>query len=257
MSHHDSAAAGRVAVVTGGSGGIGAAVVRELVGAGYRVVFGYLQDVSSAQAVLERNRPSASGEGPPRVMAVRADVACAPDVRRLFDRAEGAYGGVDALVACAAVQASPGVPVERTEDEAFERVLDVNVRGTFHLLREAAARVRRGGRIVTFSSAAVALSVPGQAVYNASKAWGEVMTSLLARELAGREITANTVAPGPTATGLFLSSRAPEAVAALAARTPMGRIGSPEDIASVVGFLLSDAGGWINGQTVSVDGGLV
>jgi 3-oxoacyl-[acyl-carrier protein] reductase len=174
-------------------------------------------------------------------------------VRRLFDRA----GDVDVLVACAGVHAKQRASISDTSDEDIARVIDVNLRGTFHLLREAARRMRDGGSIVTFSSSARHLGVPAQALYNATKAAVEQLSAALARELAGRDITVNCLSPGPTATSLFVERTPRQARDELAARTPLGRIGTPADIASVVSFLAGPDGRWVNGQTIRCTGGLV
>lgn len=244
-----------VAIVAGGSRGIGAAVSRELARRGLRVVIGYRGDHAAAGRVAaEINQAAASGAG--SASAVQVDVSRREDVARLFDAAVAAHDGVDVLVACAGAHA-PVAPLAETEDDDLEGVIGVNLRGTFYLLREASRRLRPGGRIVTFSSSAIAMRVPGQAVYNACKAGVEVMTALLATELRGKNITANTIAPGPTATELFLQRAPAAAVENLARQTPLGRIGQPEDIARLVGFLVGPDGAWVNGQTLRGNGGLI
>jgi 3-oxoacyl-[acyl-carrier protein] reductase len=247
-----------VAIVAGGSRGIGAEVARELARRGMRVVIGYRIDHTAAERVAaEINEIAArAGNAAGAALIVQADVSRRDDVVRLFDVAMGAHDGVDVLVACAGAHA-PVAPLCDTEDVDFDRVVGVNLCGTFYLLREAARRLRPGGRIVTFSSSALAMRVPGQAVYNACKAGVEVMTALLASELRGKNITANTIAPGPTATELFLQRAPQAAIEHLAQQTPLGRIGQPEDIARIVGFLVGSDGSWVNGQTIRGNGGLV
>ncbi len=214
-----------VALVSGGSRGIGAAIAARLEKDGFTVVISHSGD---------------------------ADITDAAAVRDLFDRT----GEVDVLVACAGAQA-PHTTIGAMSEQDYARVVGVNLNGTFHLLREASRRLRDGGAIVTLSSSAVALGVPGQAVYNACKAAVEVLTAQLAKELAGRDITANTVAPGPTATELLLRRANEDTIAGLARQTPLGRIGSAEDVADVVSFLVGPGGRWVNGQTIRVNGGLV
>ncbi len=247
-----------VAIVAGGSRGIGAEVARELARRGMRVVIGYRSDRAAAERVAgEIDEVAARAGGAAGAASiVQVDVSRPEDVVRLFDVATAAHDGVDVLVACAGAHA-PVAPLRDTEDADFDRVVGVNLRGTFHLLREAARRLRPGGRIVTFSSSALGMRVPGQAVYNACKAAIEVMTALVASELRGKNITANAIAPGPTATELFLQRAPQAAVEHLARETPLGRIGQPEDIARIVGFLVGSDGSWVNGQTLRGNGGLI
>jgi 3-oxoacyl-[acyl-carrier protein] reductase len=142
-------------------------------------------------------------------------------------------------------------------DAAFAHQIEINLAGVFKTLREAARRLRDGGRIVNFSSSVVGLYQPGYGVYAATKAAIEAMTHVLAKELAPRGITVNAVAPGPTGTELFLDGKSPEQLRAIAAMNPFGRIGQPQEIAEVVGFLASPAATWVNGQIVRINGGVI
>lgn len=245
-------AARRCAVVFGGSGGIGSRVAHRLAADGFDVVVGYLDDAQAAGKVA-----AGIEEAGARAVIARADVTAPPDVAATFDAAERACGGVDAVVVCPGAHAARRGPLAGLDDDSIARVLDVNLRGTVNVLRVAAARVRPGGAIVTFSSSAAALGVPGQALYHACKVAVETLTRELARELAGRDVTANAVAPGPTATELFLRGRSDAEIDALAARVPLGRIGSPDDIADVVTFLTGARGRWVNGQVLRANGGIV
>ena len=179
------------------------------------------------------NRPTMWWRRSPRqggkAIAVQADVSQASDVTRLFDETEQAFGGVDALVNNAGVMSM--TPIAETDDATFDRMFATNVRGTFLTLREAAKRLRDGGRIVNFSTSATHLQLPGYATYCATKAAVEVFTSILAKELRGRSITVNAVAPGPVATELFFEGKSEEQVARLANLNPFGRLGEPEDVA--------------------------
>ncbi|PCC71539.1 3-oxoacyl-[acyl-carrier protein] reductase [Nannocystis exedens] len=242
----------KVALVTGSSRGIGAAIARRLAGDGFAVVVNYAGRVAAAEQVV-RDIEAAGG----RAIAVQADVADPAAVAALFDRAEAAFGGVDVLVNTAGVIQPGLVPIGDTDDALFDRLTDTNFKGTFNALRLAATRVRRGGRIVNLSTSVVGLALPGYAVYAATKAAVETMTNIFAKELRGREITVNAVAPGPTATDLFLDGKSPEQVAHLARMAPLERLGRPEDIADVVSFLAGPQGGWVNGQTLRVNGGIV
>jgi 3-oxoacyl-[acyl-carrier protein] reductase len=187
-----------------------------------------------------------------RATAVRADVADPDAVERLFDTAEQTFGGVDVVVNAAGIMIL--APVAELDLDAFDRMHRTNVRGTFVVARQAAARVRAGGAIITFSTSVTRLSLPAYAGYAASKAAVEALAPILAKELRGRDITVNAVAPGPTATELFLDGKSDELIATIAGQNPMQRLGTPGDVAEVVA-LLAGPGRWINGQTLFVNGG--
>jgi 3-oxoacyl-[acyl-carrier protein] reductase len=173
----------------------------------------------------------------------------------MFDSAEAAFGGVDVLVNNAGIMTLS--TIADTDDVAFDRLINVNLRGTFNTLREAANRLRDGGRIINFSSSVVGLLQPTYGVYAATKAAVEAMTGVLVKELRGRGISVNSVAPGPTATDLFLNGKSQEVVDRLAKLAPLERLGQPEDIAAAVAFLASPDGGWVNGQIIRVNGGII
>jgi len=240
----------RIAIVTGASRGIGAAVAKRLASDGFTVLVNYSGSAQAAEAVV-REIETAGG----RAISAQADVANAADVRRLFDTAEEVYGGVDVLVNNAGVMAL--APVAELKDEDFDRLFAINVKGSYNTMREAATRIREGGRIVNFSSSVVALLQPGYAAYAATKAAIEATTMVLARELRGRHITVNAIAPGPTGTDLFLDGKSPELVDRLAKLSPLERLGTPDDIAAAVAFLAGPDGGWINGQVLRANGGVV
>jgi len=240
----------KVALVTGASRGIGAAVARRLAREGFSVVINYAASAEPAEALV-RDIEQAGG----RALAARADVSRTEDVRRLFDAAETAFGGVDVLVNNAGIMRLSSIA--ETDDASFERQVSINLRGTFNTLREAAARLRRGGRIINFSSSVVGLLQPTYAVYAATKAGVEAMTSVFAKELRGRDVTVNAIAPGPTATELFLDGKSPELVDRLAKLAPLERLGQPDDIAAAVAFLAGPDAGWINGQVLRANGGII
>jgi 3-oxoacyl-[acyl-carrier protein] reductase len=241
---------GRIAIVTGASRGIGAAVAERLARDGFTVVINYSGDAAPAEALVRKIEDKGG-----RALAAKADVSDAQAVRGMFDAAEAAFGGVDVLVNNAGIM--PLSTIADTGDATFERLIDVNLKGTFNTLREAARRLRNGGRIINFSSSVVALLQPTYGVYAATKAAVEAMTSVLAKEPHGRAISVNAVAPGPTATGLFLNGKPKEVVDRLAKLAPLERLGEPEDIAATVAFLARSDGGWINGQTVRANGGII
>jgi 3-oxoacyl-[acyl-carrier protein] reductase len=242
----------QVAIVTGASRGIGAAIATRLAKDGYAVVVNYAGNAVEAAKVVAF---IASTGG--QAIAVQADVSDADSVRRLFDETVRAYGRVDVLVNNAGIMPPSLPPLVDTDDKTFDDLFAVNVKGSFNTMRQAAARLQVGGRIVNFSSSVIGLGLPGYAIYAATKGAIEVMTNILAKELRGKNITVNAVAPGPTATALFLNGKPPEAIDRLAKAAPLERLGTPDDIANVVAFLVSRDAGWINGQTLRANGGLV
>ncbi|GAA0375635.1 SDR family oxidoreductase [Microbispora corallina] len=240
----------RVAIVTGGSRGIGRGVAERLAADGYAVVVGYGGRADAAEQVV-----AAVGEAGGEAVAVQADVADEQAVARMFDLAEERFGGVDVVVNAAGRMDL--APLADYDLDVFDRLIRTNVRGTFVVGQQAVRRLRRGGSIVAFSSSVVGLAFPGYAAYAASKGAVEALTLILARELRGRDVTVNTVAPGPTATELFLEANDEERIAHLAAQPPLERLGTPEDIAEVVAFLASPAGHWVNGQVLRANGGII
>jgi 3-oxoacyl-[acyl-carrier protein] reductase len=248
MAHDDK----KVAIVTGASRGIGAAIARRLAADGIAVAVNYVSRPEEADALVARIEADGG-----QARAVQADVADPAAVRRMFDTIESQLGGVDILVNNAGIM-PPGLPtLAETDDQTFDRLFAINVKGTFNTLREAATRVRSGGRIVNFSSSVVGLTPPGYAVYAATKGAVEVLTRILTRELRGRRITVNAIAPGPTATDLFLTGKTEEMIDRLATAPPLERLGTPEDIANAVAFLVGPDGGWINGQVLRANGGII
>jgi 3-oxoacyl-[acyl-carrier protein] reductase len=240
----------KVAIVTGASRGIGAAVAERLAADGFTVIVNYSGDAAPARDLVAK----IEGKGG-KALAAKADVSDARAVRGMFDMVEAAFGGVDILVNNAGIMALSNIA--ETDDATFDRQIAVNLKGTFNTLREAAKRLRDGGRIVNFSSSVVGLLMPTYGVYAATKAAVETMTSILAKELRGRTITVNAVAPGPTATDLFMKGKPQEVVDHLAKMAPLERLGQPEDIAAAVAFLAGPDGAWINGQTLRANGGII
>ena len=240
----------RTAVVTGGSRGIGRAVVARLAADGFDVVVGYASRTEEAQQAVAAAR--AAGV---RAVAARADVDDDAAVAGMFDDAEAEFGGIDVVAhAAGRMQLSTVAELDLAELDAMHRT---NVRGTFVVAQQAARRIRDGGAIITFSTSVVGLALPTYGAYSASKGAVEALTMILARELRGRDITVNAVAPGPTATELFLNGKDEQTVARLAAQPPLERLGTPEDIAEVVAFLAGPSGRWVNGQVLRANGGIV
>lgn len=241
---------GKVAIVTGSSRGIGAATARRLARDGYAVAVNCVRNRDLAAQVAE-GIVQAGG----RAIWVQADVADPAAVRRLFDAAESAFGGIDVVVSNAGVMRLASF--RDMSDADFAHMMDVNVKGSFHVLREAARRVRDGGRIFALSSSITQLRTPTYGPYAASKAAQELYANVLAKELEGRMISVNALAPGVVNTTLFTDGKTPQMIAGFAQRTPHKRLGEPEDIAGVIATLCSGEGGWVNGQTVFANGGIV
>ncbi|QMU70477.1 SDR family oxidoreductase [Streptacidiphilus sp. P02-A3a] len=241
--------ASRVAVVTGGSGGIGRVVAERLAADGLAVVVSYAGNPASAQEAVGAIE-AAGGTA----VAVRADVADQAEVAALFDLAQERFGGVDVVVHAAGVMRL--APLAELDLADFDQMHRINVRGTFVVGQQAARRVRPGGAIVNFSSSVTKIALPGYTAYAATKGAVDAMTLVLARELRGRDITVNAVAPGPTSTPLFLEGKPQAVVEQLAKAAPLERLGAPDDIAEVVSFLAGPAR-WINGQVLYANGGVI
>lgn len=240
----------KIAIVTGASRGIGAAIAERLAGDGFAVVINYAGGAAEAEA-LAAKIAQAGG----RAITAQADVSDAAAVTQMFDAAESAFGGVDVLVNNAGVMRLAAVA--DADDTVFDSQIAINLKGTFNTLREAARRLRPGGRIVNLSSSQVGLLSPTYGIYAATKAAVEALTHVLAKELRGRNITVNAVAPGPTATKLFLDGKTPEVIDHLAKLAPLQRLGEPTDVAAAVSFLAGPDGGWINGQVLRANGGII
>ncbi|MBK3558903.1 SDR family oxidoreductase [Streptomyces sp. MBT56] len=246
----------RVAVVTGGSRGIGRESAERLAADGFAVVVNYAGNKTEAEAAVAAIT-AAGGEAIAQQADVADEVAVAAlfvAVAALFDAAEEAFGGIDVVVHAAGVMAL--APLAELELDTLDRMHRTNIRGTFVVDQQAARRLRAGGAIINFSSSVLSLSLPGYTAYAATKGAVEAMTLILARELRGRDITVNAVAPGPTATALFLDGKDEETVARMAAQPPLERLGTPQDIAEVVSFLAGPAR-WVNGQVLRANGGIV
>ncbi|MTE16227.1 SDR family oxidoreductase [Nocardia aurantiaca] len=240
----------RVALVTGGSRGIGRAIALRLAAEKYAVVVNYAGNAAAADATVAEIT-TAGGTAIP----VRGDVADEAAMAAVFDTAEARFGGLDVVVNAAGIMTL--APVADLDLSVLDRMYRTNARGTFVVAQQAARRLRGGGALVTLSSSVLGLAMPGYAAYAASKGAVEALTLILARELRGRDVTVNTVAPGPTATELFLDGKDADTVARLASQPPLERLGTPADVAEVVAFLTSPAGHWVNGQTLRANGGII
>ena len=233
---------GKTAVVTGGSRGIGRAIVARLARDGATVIFGYRSRDDDAKAV-EEQVPGARG--------IRADLAEPGAIGELLAAAEE----LDILVANAAAQFVP-TPIADVTDEEYDRIFAVNAKATFHALRHAARHMRDHGRIITISTLNTTVAAPGGSLYVGSKGAVEQFSAVAAKELGARGITVNTVSPGATDTELLRSTNPPEALEMSAQMSPLGRLGQPADVADVVAFLAGPDARWITGQNIHAGGGL-
>ncbi|MBP1843245.1 3-oxoacyl-[acyl-carrier protein] reductase [Rhizobium petrolearium] len=240
----------KVAIVTGASRGIGAAIAERLARNGMTVVINYAGSVGPAEelaALIEK----AGG----KALTAQADVSDPAAVARMFDAVEAAFGGIDVLVNNAGIMKL--ATIADGDDTLVDSEIAINLKGSLNTMREAARRLRDGGRIINLSSSVVGLYQPTYGVYAATKAAIEAVTHVLSKELRGRNITVNAVAPGPTATALFLDGKPQAVIDQLAKLAPLERLGQPEDIASAVAFLAGPDGSWINGQILRSNGGIV
>jgi 3-oxoacyl-[acyl-carrier protein] reductase len=238
----------KVAIVTGSSRGIGMHIAKTLSHAGAKVVVNYANDQAGADQVVAEIRAT-GGEA----ISVRADVSKTAEVKTLFDATITKFGKVDLLINNAGI-AIYKLIIETTDDD-FDRIFDINVKGVFLTLREAATRLKDGGRIINLSSSVTRLMMPAYGTYSATKSAVEQLTRVFAKEVGQRGITVNSISPGPTNTELFTAGKNEETIMRLASMAALGRIGEPEDIARVVLFLVSDEAAWVTAQNLGVNGG--
>jgi len=243
--------AGHRALVTGGSKGIGRGIALKLAADGCDVAVSYASDPDGASATVAQIRKLGR-----RGFALACDIAQPDQIAKLFARADEDLGGLDIVVANAGVELIEIPFVDYTEAQ-YDRVFDVNTKGTFFTLQHAARRVRDGGRIVLICSNTTVLSLPGFAVYGASKMAPKYFVEVLAKELGSRGITVNSVCPGVTkAAGVFTATSDEDAyLRTMTASTPLGRLGTPEDVANAVTLLASEAAGFVTGHHLASDGG--
>ncbi len=239
----------RIAIVSGASGGIGHAVAVRLAEAGMAVAVHYSGNRDRAQAVADEITTTGG-----RAMVVGADIADEAQVGALFDQVEAEFDGVDVVVNTAGLMLLS--PLTELNLDDFDRMHRTNVRGTFVVSQQAARRVREGGAIINFSSSVTKLALPTYTGYAATKGAVDAMTLILAKEMRGRDVTVNAVAPGPTATPLFLDGKPQQAIDTLRNMSPLQRLGEPTDIADAVAFLAGPAR-WVNGQIIYANGGVI
>ncbi|HET6987512.1 MAG TPA: SDR family oxidoreductase [Kribbella sp.] len=243
----ENSTAGRVVIVTGGSSGIGREAAARLGRDGYAVTIVYLGNQANADAAVKEVEQAGG-----RAIAVQADVADETAVAALFDRTEQEFGGIDVVVHAAGIM--PLAPLAELDLDVFDRIVRTNLRGTFVVDQQAVRRLRNGGALINISSSLTKLARPTYSAYSATKGGVEAITLILARELRGRDITVNSVAPGPTATALFFNGKSQELIDRIAAEPPLERLGQPSDVAEVIAFLAGPAR-WINGQVIYANGG--
>ena len=239
----------KIALVTGASRGIGATVARYLAAAGAKVVINYAGGKEAAGQLVNEIKEKGGD-----AIAVQADVSKSADVKNLFDTAIAHYGKIDILVNNAGIMITK--LLKDTTDEDFSRQFDINVKGVFNTLREAATRLADNGSVINFSSTTTRVMMPTYATYVGTKAAVEQFTRIFAKEVGSRGINVNTVSPGPTNTELFTKGKSDELITRLASLSAFNRIGEPEDIARVVVFLAGDDAKWVNAQNIGANGGM-
>lgn len=239
----------KIILVTGSSRGIGATIARQLAAAGAKVIVNYAGGKDAALQVVADIQQQGGN-----AIALQADVSKSEDVKVLFDAAISHYGRIDVLVNNAGIMITK--LIKDTTDEEFTRQFDINVRGTFNTMREAATRLADKGSIINFSTSVNRIMLPGYGTYVATKAAVEQLTRVFSKEVGARGINVNSVSPGPTNTALFTNGKSAEVIARLASLSAFNRIGEPEDIARLVVFLASDDAKWINAQNIGANGGM-
>jgi 3-oxoacyl-[acyl-carrier protein] reductase len=242
----------KIALIIGGSQGIGAAIAEDLSSKGITVIVNYAHDTNKADKTVKHILEKGG-----QALAIKADVGKTEDVQFLFSEVNKRFGGLDIVVTCAGLVYFEPTLIAEISDEFFDEMFNVNVKGTLRCLRESVKYTRTEGRIITFSSTGTVSSHNGFGAYNASKAAIEILSRTLSKELRGKNITVNCVAPGGIATENWLKGKPDQVLKTIADLSPLERLGTPKDIADVVSFLVSKEGEWINGQVIRTNGGFV
>ncbi|MEO6685649.1 MAG: SDR family oxidoreductase [Dyadobacter sp.] len=239
----------KVALITGAATGIGRAIAMRLAKDGVAVAVNYVGDATQANEVVNKIREAGG-----IATGFHADVSNVAAISELFEKVIQAFGGIDIVVANAGI-AKMGIPIVDVTEADFDRINAVNYKGTYFVLQQAARHVRNGGRIIQISSTSALYPAAGLGIYSPSKAAGKVITDILAHELGSRQISVNSVFPGPTLTPLMQKEASKEELERIGQAMFLGRMGEPEDVAGVVAFLAGPEGAWINGQQIIVNGG--
>lgn len=240
----------KVILITGASRGIGAFTANVLAQQGHSIIINYARHDEEANKVV--NKILASGGSS---SAFKANIAHSNEVKALFEYVIQTYGRLDVLINNAGIMALS--KIEHVEDDSINQLLDVNLKGSLYTMREAAKHLSSGGKIINLSSSVVGMNLEQYGVYTATKAAIESLTVILAKELRGRNITVNAIAPGPTATELFLDGKSEELIKKLSQVAPLERLGTVEDIAAVLDFAVNEASNWVNAQVLRVNGGII
>lgn len=239
----------KVVLVTGSSRGIGAAIASRMAAEGARVIVNYAGNKDEADKTV-----NAITENGGTAIALQADVSKSAEVTKLFDDAISHFGRIDVLVNNAGIMLTK--LIKDTTDEDYTRQFDINVRGTFNTLREAATKLADNGSVINFSSSTSRVMLPTYGTYVATKGAVEQLTRVFSKEVAARNINVNTVAPGPTNTELFTRGKSEEMIDRAKALSAFNRLGEPEDIAKIVVFLASDDAKWVSAQNIGINGGM-
>ncbi len=239
----------KVVLVTGASRGIGAEIASQMATAGAKVIVNYSGGRPDADKVVEQIKTNGGD-----AIAIQADVSNSQDVKNLFDTAIAHYGKIDVLVNNAGIMIN--TLIKDTTDEDFAKQLDVNVKGVFNTLREAATKLAEHGSVINFSTSVNRIMLPTYGPYVATKAAVEQLTRVFAKEVGSRGINVNSISPGPTNTALFTKGKPEAVINRLASLSAFNRIGEPEDIAKIVTFLASDEAKWVSAQNIGANGAM-
>ncbi len=237
-----------VAIVTGASRGIGKEIALTLAGMGATVVVHYHERKDLADKVA-----ATIIKGGGKALAIQADMKYPAEIQSLFDQTLDTFGSVDILVNNAGIMFNQ--KIEAVKEKEFDEIFATNVKGLFFACQQAARRMTDSGKIINISSSITRFMLPGYGAYAATKGAVDQLTKILAKELGPREITVNAIAPGPTDTELFRKDKNAKQINAMAEMAALQRLGTPKDIAAAVALLVSPEAGWINGQTILVNGG--